>query len=143
MSRERYKQFETTELRYGGRWTCVHCPVQADGRLPDGRPWYFRARSGDWSLRVGKPGDEDAVGGEWIAEGLDPWGGFMPAPEAARRIHNALDWHVNGQRTALTGCVGTGEVLARCLDGYCLADLRKPSCTSNDAVLAAGEANHG
>ena len=31
------------------------CPTQATGRTPSGRPYYFRARHGDWTLEVGEP----------------------------------------------------------------------------------------
>ena len=31
------------------------CPTQATGRNVDGRPFYFRARHGHWTLELGKP----------------------------------------------------------------------------------------
>ena len=56
-----------------------NCPVQAEGKI-DGKPFYFRSRGSEWSLRIG--GDpicdpewehyEDYPGGEydagWITE---------------------------------------------------------------------------
>lgn len=111
-----YDEFDSTELRFGGKWTCVHCPVQAEGRLSDGRPWYFRARHGVWSMQVGERGDEHAVEGRWVADGDDPWDGFMPAAEAAARIHSVLKWHDNPVQAAAFGCTGVGKNPLRGLD---------------------------
>lgn len=66
------------------------CPAQAVGRLADDRPFYFRARHGEWSLEVGAPGADP--NGDWhgyvrpgtqdlalaIAVGEDPTDGRMP-----------------------------------------------------------------
>lgn len=125
-----YDEFGTTELRFGGKWTCPHCPVQAEGRLSDGRPWYFRARGGCWSLRVGEPEEEHAVNGHWVAEGLDPWDGFMPAGEAAARIHSALQWHVSPAHAAAFGCTEVGRPRVLSSGGV------NPSCCAN-ALRAA------
>lgn len=66
------------------------CPAQALGRLADERPFYFRARHGEWSLEVGPPGvdpNDDwhglVVPGTdtlaWaVAVGDDPTQGWMP-----------------------------------------------------------------
>ena len=96
---------EPVHLRYGGQWTCTGCPVQAEGRLDSGRPWYFRARHGEWVLRVGEPSDDNAVSSPCVADGLDPWDGFMPQAEAAARIHAGLRWFAPAV-AAITGCVG-------------------------------------
>jgi hypothetical protein len=59
------------------------CPTQAWGRLDDGRPFYFRARHGEWDLEIGPIGAD--TDGSWIGElrwvvarGIDPTGGRMP-----------------------------------------------------------------
>lgn len=31
-----------------------NCPVQADGVLPDGTPYYFRARGESWAMSIGE-----------------------------------------------------------------------------------------
>lgn len=66
------------------------CPTQADGRLRDGRPYYFRARHGSWTLDVGldpswpvrysrwPEHDYDAV---LVAQGADESGGWMEDDE--------------------------------------------------------------
>lgn len=63
------------------RMTCDACPTQAEGRTSDGRAFYFRYRSGRWTLRVSRPGGDvwQAVKGEIIAEGErgDGLGGWM------------------------------------------------------------------
>jgi hypothetical protein len=43
------RDYEIAEL--GGA-----CPTQATGRNVDGRPFYFRARHGHWTLELGQPG---------------------------------------------------------------------------------------
>ena len=53
------------------------CPTQAEGVWIDGNPYYFRARHGDWSLKVAESPDGDAVAGRWIAGGDDPDHGWM------------------------------------------------------------------
>jgi hypothetical protein len=53
------------------------CPTQAEGLWVNGHPYYFRARHGDWQLRVAEESDGDAVVGKWIAGGDDPSGGWM------------------------------------------------------------------
>lgn len=155
-----YDEFGTTELRFGGKWTCTACPVQAEGRLNDGRPWYFRARHGEWSMQVGERGDEHAVEGRWVADGYDPWEGFMPAPEAAARIHSVLRWHDKPLHAATFGCTGVGDWLVdshwRWTDahgwrlwsacGICLASngLREPGgCTATDAIASTAEVRCG
>lgn len=62
------------------------CPTQATGHLADGRPFYFRARHGEWTLHVGPVGasDADDFRGNWIIEdacevasGDDDTNGYM------------------------------------------------------------------
>ena len=57
------------------RLTCEACPTQAEGRTTDGRAFYFRHRSGYWTLSVSEPGGtvwdaaENEVDGINVAEG--------------------------------------------------------------------------
>lgn len=78
------------------------CPAQAVGRLADQRPFYFRARHGEWSLEVGPPGANP--GDDWhgfvrpgtqelawgVAVGDDPTEGWMPEDT----IRELLDEHL-------------------------------------------------
>ena len=74
------------------------CPTQADGRTGDDRPYYFRARHGTWTLRVGEPGwltdfcEWPARDTDPIASGVDLSKGFMD-DEAVLAI---LDEHLGG-----------------------------------------------
>ena len=34
--------------------TCMACPTQIEGKVEDGRIFYFRARHGGWSLILGR-----------------------------------------------------------------------------------------
>ena len=64
------------------------CPVQGEG-LVNGLPWYFRARGGVWRFSVARTPDGDPIsapGQDW--EGEDPWGGWMPAKQAARIVRH-------------------------------------------------------
>jgi hypothetical protein len=72
------------------------CPTQADGRTADGRPFYFRARHGEWAIKVG-PADAPtnytnwpSRGEELVAHGDDPSGGFMEWVD----VVNHLDAHL-------------------------------------------------
>jgi hypothetical protein len=54
-------------------------PTQAAGRLADGRPFFFRARHGEWTVSIGPKGAPSD--GDWIglvvydiASGDDPTG---------------------------------------------------------------------
>ena len=93
-----------TLVEYKTDWLGGACPAQALGRLADGRPLYFRARHGQWSLEVRPPevdsnddwhgfvhpGTQDLV---WaVAEGEDPTNGRMPE-EADREL---LEEHLGG-----------------------------------------------
>lgn len=62
------------------------CPTQAEGFTKDGRPFYFRARHGEWTLDVGEVGWPDytnwPIGDAWntgreVAAGDDPTEGWM------------------------------------------------------------------
>ena len=77
--------------RAGRAYTIVSlggaCPTQAEGLTADGRPYYFRARHGDWTLEVGEVGWPVDYG-KWphdrqnwrqheVASGDDPSNGWM------------------------------------------------------------------
>jgi len=71
------------------------CPTQAEGRLADGRPFYFGARGGDWSVFVGPSGSD--AGGEWIglaahlfAVGDDPTEGRMSDSEVGAVLESVF-----------------------------------------------------
>lgn len=55
--RKRYEA-RMEHLRAGRDYTIDElggaCPTQAMGRTADGRPYYFRARHGEWTLEVGE-----------------------------------------------------------------------------------------
>jgi hypothetical protein len=76
------------------------CPTQASGQLEDGRPFYFRARSGQWELSVGPHGaiDRSWIGLlEWeVAEGDDPTIGWM----SDQQVLAILDEHLGQQSTS-------------------------------------------
>lgn len=42
------------DVRSERRLTCIACPTQYEGRLPDGRVYYFRYRSGKAWLGLGE-----------------------------------------------------------------------------------------
>lgn len=72
------------------------CPTQATGRTATGRPFYFRARHGDWTLQVGDevawPEDYAAWPGfgMWLGGGNDETGGFMEEAD----VLAILDKHI-------------------------------------------------
>lgn len=76
------------------------CPTQADGRTSDDRPFYFRARHGEWALKLGNVGaptcyvDWPDDGKTLVAEGDDPSGGFMDVDD----VLAILDTHLGGPR---------------------------------------------
>jgi hypothetical protein len=75
-------------------------PIQASGRLRDGRPFYFRARHGEWEIEVGPPGgavDGAGVGERrWlVAKGADRSGGYMPEED----VRSLLRQHLGQQGT--------------------------------------------
>ena len=79
------------------------CPTKAEGRTVGGRPYYFRARHGDWTLEVGHlnfPTDYGSwpfVRGDWnaflVASGDDPTHGGMSDAE----VLAILDEHLAGR----------------------------------------------
>ena len=79
------------------------CPTQAEGRTVGDRPYYFRARHGDWTLEVGEPDfptdycSWPATRHDWdaylIAQGDDPSNGFMDDAE----VLAILDEHLEGR----------------------------------------------
>ena len=67
--------------------TCGACPEQYDGMLTDGRPLYFRYRSGWASLAIGA----DCLGGEDVGmEHGDSLQGMFESPEDRNRVFTAL-----------------------------------------------------
>ena len=48
--------------------TCISFPNQVEGKFSDGRPFYFRARHGHWTLHVGKVGWKIGDEAAWIIE---------------------------------------------------------------------------
>lgn len=79
------------------------CPTQAQGRTVGNRPYYFRARHGEWTLEVGEPDfptdylEWPSTRHDWdaylIAEGDDPSGGWMEDDE----VLAILDQHLEGR----------------------------------------------
>lgn len=73
------------------------CPTQSEGVTAGGRPFYFRARHGEWVLRLGPQG-APADYSEWsddavvVALGDDPSGGWMEDAE----VLAILDAHCGG-----------------------------------------------
>jgi hypothetical protein len=72
------------------------CPTQSEGMTAFGRPFYFRARHGDWTLEFGGHGDPADLhrwrSEELIAEGDDPSQGCMSDEE----VLAILDVHCGG-----------------------------------------------
>ena len=74
------------------------CPCQADGTM-DGNPFYFRARHGEWSFCVTKPGvdpvDPDEKDTLFEAQGKDEYNGYMPVEVAVSIIFKIwlAHWH--------------------------------------------------
>lgn len=62
------------------------CPTQAEGEWIDGQKFYFRARHGEWLLRVDP---DDAVMGTVIAGGDDPTHGSMSYDEVVAVLDEA------------------------------------------------------
>ena len=71
------------------------CPVQGEGTV-DGLPWYFRARSGEWTFSIAARPDGDPVevrsggGPGWRWSGDDDDEGWMPSKVAARIIRQCV-----------------------------------------------------
>lgn len=80
-------------------WTCLGCPMQAEGQLDDGRWFYFRYRWGHATFGVGAtPGEAvaDQRGGDGIAYG-DELQGVLDSAEADELLRRAME-----QRLAVT-----------------------------------------
>ena len=65
-------------------------PNQAEGTV-HGKPFYFRARHGGWSLRVAPPGGDPVVYGEVVANGEDPSAGWWEEKEARDFLTGLLE----------------------------------------------------
>ncbi len=70
------------------------CPVQAFGTVR-GRDLYFRARHGKWSFDVADsagnlPSDGNFESDGFYREGIDPYNGYMPLPEAVAVVAECL-----------------------------------------------------
>lgn len=61
------------------------CPTQAEGKW-DGRPFYFRARYGEWAFWVAEGDDPEPLHGICTARGDDPTNGCMTDDE----VHSIL-----------------------------------------------------
>lgn len=71
-------QIELTVSEWGGA-----CPFQAEGTI-NGKPFYFRARHGSWTLEVAEVGDDPVRNATlYYAEGDDETHGFMKQETAA------------------------------------------------------------
>lgn len=62
------------------------CPTQAEGVLPDGSAFYFRARHGRWTIEAGPDGPKDYLdwprdSGRLIANDEFEGDGYMSRPE--------------------------------------------------------------
>jgi hypothetical protein len=83
------------ELTVGGS-----TPVQGEGRLKDGRSFYFRARHEEWSFGVASSVDEAVSNPVW--QWSEPWGdrpeqaGYMPEEEARLLIETCAEMLAQG-----------------------------------------------
>lgn len=76
-----------SELEFASiEWTCSACPVQAEGRLSDGRWFYFRARHEAATLSAADTLD-DAIEDPQTRVRIEGWpeygAGHIGIPEAA------------------------------------------------------------
>lgn len=62
---------------------CDMMPTLYEGTMPDGSPWVFRARRGEWALHVHE--------GACFASGQDPTHGDMPAHVAEPLIRALME----------------------------------------------------
>jgi hypothetical protein len=77
------------------------CPTQATGLCADGRPFYFRAKYGEWTLSVGPEGAD--TDGDWIgiiawdrASGSDPTQGRMADQDVLAILRAHLGQRLDG-----------------------------------------------
>lgn len=85
------------------RQTCITCPNQWEGRDESGRPFYFRARHGLWTLDVGVerwpvdllrwPG-----AGERLADGVDEDAGYFTDQQVIALLEEHLGAKVETYR---------------------------------------------
>ena len=83
-------------------------PLQAAGRLA-GRPWYFRARHGEWSFWVGGEPDSDPLDADTDASGfywVEPWaeGDALESEESRARELIGLGAEAAGDDLAQLVC---------------------------------------
>lgn len=79
------------------RCTCPMMPNQFEGRV-DGKPFYFRARHGGWSLQVNSDPDGNGIDGEWVLDGLHPHAGWWEKAEAEQFLRGVLARYKAGER---------------------------------------------
>jgi hypothetical protein len=80
--------------------TCQAAPVQIGGALPNGEPFYFRARFDGVTLDVGK--DDPADPSYWSGKEMHPDASYLPAVKglesfsASRAIREpSLTWSID------------------------------------------------
>jgi hypothetical protein len=67
------------------------CPCQANGTFY-GNPFYFRARNGEWTIEVARPGSDPICNPElFFMEGDDPDEGYMEVHDAMKEIGRAFE----------------------------------------------------
>jgi len=73
-----------------------NAPVQGEGTIA-GKPFYFRARHGGWSMSIGvgmdKP-DADDKDAEWFREGEWPNASWMPHEDARKLIEQLANEYI-------------------------------------------------
>jgi len=78
--------------------TCSAAPVQVEGRLPGGRPFYFRARHGEATLAVG--GDDPADIPEWERSERHEMASHLPPDDGENIIRRLASRYFAGDPTA-------------------------------------------
>lgn len=84
---------DAKEVAAQATMTCSQMPNQFEG-IVDGRAFYFRARHGEWSLRIAPPGfgqDDIFDHGEVVAFGEDDNAGWWEEPEARAALARAIE----------------------------------------------------
>ena len=82
-------------------------PLQAAGRLA-GRPWYFRARHGEWSFWVGGEPDSDPLDADTDASGfywVEPWAEGDALESEESRARELIAMGVEAERDDLAQLV--------------------------------------
>lgn len=97
------------EIAAGAVMTCYQMPNQFEG-IVDGRAFYFRARHGEWSLRLAHPGygqDDIFDHGETVAHGESDEAGWWKEPEARAALARAItQWRSAPQSDAAADTEG-------------------------------------